>query len=123
MQTLLIEPTNYSPKVLFDPSGNLSLKGRSLMLKASGFYRPLINWISNLNTKKVYFTIELDSFNSITLQKLLELLQIVDCNNNIEEFIVYWGFEKDDEEILLKGQILEQQLQKATFQYTRLAGV
>ncbi len=93
------------------------------MLKASGFYRPLISWFTSLDAKSVHFTIELDSCNSISLQKILELLQIVDRNNNIVEFVVYWGFEKDDEEILLKGQILEQQLKKATFLFTKLAGV
>lgn len=93
------------------------------MLKASGFYRSLISWMSCLDSNSVHFTIELDSCNSISLQKILELLQIVDRNNNINEFIVYWGFEKDDEEILLKGQILEQQLKKATFLFRKLAGV
>lgn len=117
------QPTNYTPFVSFDPSGNLVLKGRSLMLDAVGFYSPLIEWAKNLDAKSVHFTIEIDYFNTSSSKKLLEILKILNDRNNVKEFVVYWGFESDDEDILIKGQILEERLKKAQFRYKELAGV
>lgn len=117
------QPTNYTPFVSFDPSGNLVLKGRSLMLDAVGFYSPLIEWAKNLDSKSVHFTIEIDYFNTSSSKKLLEILKILNDRNNIKEFVVYWGFESDDEDILIKGQILEERLKNAQFRFKELAGV
>jgi hypothetical protein len=123
MQRIFIEPTNYSPQVVFDADGKLSLKGRSLMLDAISFYDPLIEWATLLNTPSVKFTFELDYFNTSSSKKLLDLLKALDDNNNIQEFIVYWTYETDDEDTLLKGQILEERIRKARFLFQELAGV
>jgi len=123
MQSIKTESSDSTPRVNFDASGKLLLKGRSLMLNASTFYDPLIFWSDQLNTKSVHLTIDLDYINTSSSKKLLELLNILDRNNNIHEFIVYWCFENDDEDILLKGQILEERLKKARFYFTELAGV
>lgn len=93
------------------------------MLDAVGFYSPLIEWAKNLDSKSVHFTIEIDYFNTSSSKKLLEILKILNDRNNIKEFVVYWGFESDDEDILIKGQILEERLKKAQFRYKELAGV
>ena len=122
-QSLSVQPTNYTPNVKFDISGDLSLKGRSLMLDAVTFYEPLINWITDLSIPSVQFTIELDYFNTSSSKKLLEMLKAIDCNNNVKKFVVYWGFESDDEDTLIKGQILEERLKNARFIFKKLAGV
>lgn len=120
---VLIEPTNYSPCVILNPSGVLSIKGRSLMLDAISFYQPVIDWLFYLNSPSIQLTIELDYFNTASSKKLLELLKVIDINNNVKEFIVYWGFESDDDDTLLKGQILEDRMKNARFFYKELAGV
>ena len=93
------------------------------MVNASAFYDPLITWADQLNAKSVNLTVDLDYINTSSSKKLLELLNILDRNNNIQEFIVYWCFESDDEDILLKGQLLEERLIKARFFFTELAGI
>ncbi|MBN2814873.1 MAG: DUF1987 domain-containing protein [Bacteroidales bacterium] len=124
MQSLFLEPTNYTPQVAFETSGNMYIRGRSLMLDAIHFYNPLIDWASRLNTPKVTLTIELDYLNTASSKKMHELLKILDVENqNIKEFLVYWAYEADDEDTLLEGQILEERLKKAVFVYQELAGV
>jgi hypothetical protein len=123
MQSVVKQPTNYTPFVSFDPDGTLELKGRSLMLDAVTFYSPLIEWVNNLEIESVHFTIEIDYFNTSSSKKLLEILKILDGKNNIKQFVVYWAFESDDEDILTKGQILEERLIKAQFRFRELAGV
>jgi len=93
------------------------------MLDAITFYAPIIDWINDFSGETVDFTIEIDYFNTSSSKKLLEILKILDDRNNIKEFIVYWGFESDDDDILIKGQILEERLKKARFRYKELAGV
>jgi len=123
LQSIIKQPTNYTPFVSFEPSGDLVLKGRSLMLDAVTFYTPLIAWVSDHKSESIRFTIEIDYFNTSSSKKLLELLKILDGKNNIKEFIVYWGFESDDEDILTKGQILEERLKNAKFRFRELTGV
>lgn len=93
------------------------------MLDAVSFYEPVIQWLKDLIVPSVHFTIELDYFNTSSSKKLLEMLKIIDENENVKEFIVYWRFESDDEEILIKGQILEERLKNARFCFKELAGV
>jgi hypothetical protein len=123
MEPVIIEPTNYSPQVVFEADGNLSIKGRSLMLDAVSFYQPLIEWASSLNTQSVNFNFELDYFNTSSSKKLLDLLKVFDSNRNVNEFIVHWAFENDDEDTLMKGQLFEERLKNARFNYKELSGI
>jgi len=85
------------------------------------FYNPLIEWLRQLNTAAVLFTLRFDYFNSASSKKIMELLKIIDANNNIKVFNVFWHFETDDEDILEMGQIFEERLRKARFFYKEYA--
>jgi hypothetical protein len=121
MQNLYIEGTNSTPAVLFETNGTLTLKGRSLILDVVSFYQPLIDWIAQLNVPSVKFSVDFDYFNSASSKMILDMLKILDANNNIKDFHVYWYFESDDEDILEVGQIFEEKLFKATFIYKEYA--
>jgi hypothetical protein len=123
MEILLLPPSNYTPLVDFNPSGVLSIKGRSLMIDSSGFYDPLVRWIQELDSETIHFSIEVDYFNTASMKRLMEMLKLLDSRNNVKEFVVYWGFEQDDEDILFKGQILEERLKNARFLFKELTGV
>jgi hypothetical protein len=121
MQEIQVEATSSTPQVSFDLTGRLMLKGRSLILNAAVFYQPLIEWISQLNVPSVRFTVDLDYFNSASSKLILEMLKLIDCNNNVKDFDVFWHFEKDDEDILEMGQIFEEKLRKARFYFKEYA--
>jgi hypothetical protein len=123
MEIILLPPSNYTPLVDFNPSGVLSIKGRSLMIDSAGFYEPLIRWIQELDAEAIHFSIEVDYFNTASMKRLMEMLKMLDSRNNLKEFVVYWGFEQDDEDILFKGQILEERLKNARFLFKELTGV
>jgi len=123
MQPIVLEPTNYSPHVMFEPNGSLSLKGRSLMLDAVSFYQPLIEWASLINSIAVNFAVELDYFNTSSSRKLLELMKVIDGNSIVQEFNVIWNFENNDADTLEKGQLFEDKLIKARFLYKELTEV
>jgi hypothetical protein len=121
MQNVNISATSSTPQVKFETNGNLFLKGRSIILDVDLFYQPLCDWINQLHITTVRFTLEFDYLNSSSSKKILELLKIIDANNNIKDFDVYWHFETDDEDILEMGQIFEERLRKARFFYKEYA--
>jgi hypothetical protein len=121
MQNIDIEATSSTPQVNFDQSGKLMMKGRSLILNVNEFYNPLIEWISKLNAPVVRFTIDFDYFNSASSKQILDMLKLLDSNNNVKDFDVFWHFEKDDEDILEIGQIFEERLRKARFYFKEYA--
>jgi hypothetical protein len=121
MQNIYIEATSSTPQVNFDVSGRLMLKGRSLILNVKEFYDPLSEWVSRLNVAVVRFTIDFDYFNSGSSKQILEMLKLIDSNNNVKDFDVFWHFEKDDEDILEIGQIFEERLRKASFYFKEYA--
>ena len=121
MDNFTIEATSNTHLAVFETNGNLSLKGRSLILDVTAFYQPFLEWVRNLDVTKVVFTIELEYFNSASSKKLLEILRTIDSNNLVKEFDVIWNFETDDEDILEKGQIFEEKLFKARFIYREYA--
>jgi hypothetical protein len=121
MQDIDIEATSSTPQIDFDQSGRLMMKGRSLILNVKDFYDPLIEWISKLNAPVVRFTIDFDYFNSASSKQILEMLKLIDSNNNVKDFDVFWHFEKDDEDILEVGQIFEERLRKARFYFKEYA--
>ena len=121
MQNIYIEATSSTPQVNFDQSGKLMMKGRSLILNVDEFYSPLIEWVSKLNAPVVRFTIDFDYFNSASSKQILEMLKLLDSNNNVKDFDVFWHFEKDDEDILEIGQIFEERLRKARFCFKEYA--
>ena len=121
MQDINIEATSSTPQVNFDLNGKLMMKGRSLLLNVKEFYGPLIEWISILKVPAVRFTIDFDYFNSASSKQILEMLKMIDSNNNVKDFDVFWHFEKDDEDILEIGQIFEERLRKARFYFKEYA--
>ncbi len=121
MQDINIEATSSTPQIYFETSGRLCMKGRSLILNVNEFYDPLIEWISKLNVPAVRFTIDFDYFNSASSKQILEMLKLIDSNNNVKDFDVFWHFEKDDEDILEIGQIFEERLRKARFYFKEYA--
>jgi hypothetical protein len=121
MQDISIDATSSTPQINFDSSGRLLMKGRSLILNVREFYGPLIEWISMLKVPVVRFTIDFDYFNSASSKLILEMLKLLDSNNNVKDFDVFWHFEKDDEDILEIGQIFEERLRKAKFYFKEYA--
>jgi hypothetical protein len=121
MQDINIEATSSTPQIDFNQNGRLLMKGRSLILNVKEFYGPLIEWLSRLDTPVVRFAIDFDYFNSGSSKQILEMLKILDSNNNVRDFDVFWHFEKDDEDILEIGQIFEERLRKARFYFKEYA--
>ena len=121
MKTIMIEATHSTPTVNFCSDGRLLIEGRSLPEDVNKFYKPLIEWIVNLDSESVKLDINLEYFNSASAKKLLELLKSLDANSKIKSLIINWHYEEGDDDALETGQIFEDLLGRAQFRYHEYA--
>ncbi len=117
MEPLNIEPTEFTPKVFFDPENSVfEISGFSRPENVIGFYKPVLKWLEeyndhvlsqNISFNKSLLTLNLKMtyFNSASskflLDILLEFMKFMSKGNKIE---VNWYYEEGDDEILESGE-------------------
>lgn len=114
MQNLIIEPTEHTPGVDFNPAtGKLVLSGRSLPENALEFYDPIFVWLEDyLRTapEQTELHVDLDYLNSISQKMLVELLKntrkVMDQGKNMS---VKWYYEEEDEKMMEEGQAIAEE--------------
>lgn len=83
VQKLVVEKTDNTPKVVFDPEKNIfELSGSSHPENPAKFFNPILNWIdeyAKAPNKHTIISFKFDYFNSSTAKYILNVL---------------WGFEK-----------------------------
>ena len=117
MENIVLEATNNTPAIRFDVNGRFLIEGKSLPMNVAAFYDPLIRWAGELKARITKIDINLEYTNSSSSKKLLEFMIALDDNASIEEFLVNWHYEADDEDSLEHGQIFQDILKKARFQF------
>lgn len=107
MEVLIIEPTEHTPGVDFNPSGKLMLTGRSLPENAIEFYDPVFEWLDiYLETapQQTELHVDLDYLNSISQKMVVEILKntrkVMDAGKTVS---VKWYYEEEDEKMMEEG--------------------
>jgi hypothetical protein len=114
MDNLLIERTDNSPKVLFDPTELFfTIKGISRPENADKFYMPVVNWLEKFAAQRpatstpVNIEIKLTYFNSSTIRYLSDVFRIFSkLHDGGMRVIIDWYVDSDDELIREAGQEL-----------------
>ena len=109
MESINIEATDETPKVVLDAAGNVfELTGRSLPEDVTTFYSPLLEWLSgyaaspNPLTKMV---IKLDYFNTASSKMILDiLLKLEEMKESGHDVLVSWHYAEDDEDMQEAGE-------------------
>ena len=112
METLIIDPTDYTPEIIFNPSGNIfSIKGKSLPENSVDFYKPIFEWISNFSNnnpnKNIALDVDIEYMNSSSIKLLFYIFNTIDKHfktNNNPETCINWFCPKGDELIAQKGK-------------------
>lgn len=118
MDALLIEQTEFAPKVALDPAGNkFEISGESRPENAGKFYEPIVKWLEQyqstlLNQKsangkanKVLFDFSLDYFNSTSAKHLLDILKQLDnYYSEGHEVLIRWYYYSQDEDMRDSGE-------------------
>lgn len=109
MKKLIVEPTNKSPRIVFDPiSGILELSGKSIPENSYELYTPIISWIEKYVQQpaaSTCFMFRLNYFNSSSTEYILEILRKLEILIETDEkrLEVHWHYDKDDEDMLMIG--------------------
>lgn len=107
METLLIEATEESPKIVLDyESGVYQISGRSLPENAIGFYQPVFDWLQTYQqTAKpnTVFEFQLEYFNTASAKQIAKILLALEKISAKSEVLVKWYYKKDDVDMLASG--------------------
>ncbi len=122
MQALILEATENSPKVIFDPSKSLfEISGESRPEDVRKFYEPILGWIdqfeqnllsetnsyTNGQTKDLKFSFIFEYFNSSSAKYIMDImakLNEIQINNPKLKFEILWHYEKMDEDMQEAGE-------------------
>jgi hypothetical protein len=115
MRKLIINQTNFSPKVILDPEKKVfQISGESRPPDVQEFYDQILTWLDDLSLhlikmedKKdpVIFNFDFEYFNSSSGKYILDICKVLARLRSKEINInVNWHFEKDDDDMLLAGK-------------------
>lgn len=109
MSNLIINDSIKTPTVLFDITGILEIKGKSIPENSLEFYRPVFEWLdiySQSPAPKTELKISLEYFNTSSSKCLLDILRRLETINlsgksNVK---VLWFYDADDEDMMEAGE-------------------
>ena len=107
MRSLILEPTNKTPKIVLSTELNLyEIQGRSIAEDAVGYWQPILKWLdeSNLNNKCI-FKFNLSYFNTSSSKMILEFFRKLEkkykAGYDIE---IEWSCDFDDDDMIETGE-------------------
>lgn len=112
MEPLLIEGTQKTPDINFDPEkGLLEVKGRSIPENSIEFYKPLVDWLDEYSSspaEKTLVNVHLEYFNTSSSKCILDVFKKLEAiQKNKNEVFINWYYEEDDEDMLEAGEDYE----------------
>ncbi len=107
MKPLIIEKTEDTPGINFDPdNNNFIISDRSWPENAIEFYQPIFDWLElylqNPNSETI-FGFQLEYFNTASAKQIAKLLLILEKFSNKTKITIRWHYDKDDIDMLTSG--------------------
>ena len=121
MDTLKIDATERTPKIVFDFDNNhFLISGESYPENISEFYRDIINQldthVSDLQDAQVVLDFDLIYFNSSTAKVIMKFCEIMEkISENLNTVVVNWYYEEDDDNMRKLGEEFSKDVGKAQF--------
>ena len=113
MQALIINSTDCSPKIIFNPKENVfEISGDSRPENANEFYSPVLKWLDNYKAEtaiekpvnKLSFKLDFEYLNSISIKYAFEILKRIEAiKHDGSDVEVLWYYNKRDEDIMDNG--------------------
>ena len=107
MEEIILEETEFGPKIELKSNGCFLIKGQSMMENAEAFYQDIHDWINrngeDLDTIEI--NIDLSYFNSSSAKQLLKFLMAID---ELEKnSVVNWFFPEENDILKDRGYEFE----------------
>ena len=133
MQALVVEQTEFTPYINFNPSTDkFEIRGESRPENSGKFYSKLISWISDFQIsvksnpsslrKDMVFEFKFDYFNSTSAKFILDFLrqlEVLKLENPQLKITIKWYFDERDEDMRDSGEEFSH-LVKLPFEFVTL---
>lgn len=110
MKTIFVEATPGTPRVEFNPNGDMMIVGRSLPEDPFTFYDPLINWAKEYTGSSIQLDLRLDYMNTSSSKQIYNLLFSIAHNAHINTTKINWYYEEGDDDAFETGKEFESML-------------
>lgn len=123
MEKLFIAASTSSPEINFDPASKiLTISGESRPEDIQTFYKPIFDWIGQLNALMHYTTSVSDKpvtaslifnmvyFNSSSVKvfiQIIELFSAIEKSNDLCKTKIVWRYNTEDEDVFEAGKEIE----------------
>jgi len=101
MENLVIKETKYTPKIVLDTNGIISLTGKSYPENTFEFYEPMMKWIENyFQTDSIGMTtinIEITYFNSSSSKLFFDFFDLLEENSKDNKIVINWIYDEENE--------------------------
>jgi len=111
MEPIRIRATSDTPKVDCSLDGTVTLEGKSLTEDPLSFFKPIINWVSNVIIETITINIQLDYMNTSCSKEIYSLLKAAKDNKDKQNIVVNWYYEVTDEDSFEIGKEFESMLE------------
>ena len=131
MNALIIDPTDFSPKIFLDPTKNIfEFSGESRPENTGKFYTPVIQWLEQYQSVLYWekdkfgqgvqrlFEFKLDYFNSTSAKFIMDILiQLDKMAQEGYNIKARWHYDKRDEDMKESGEEFSKLLKKLPIEF------
>ena len=131
MNALIIEPSDFSPKIILDPTKNIfEFAGESRPENTSKFYTPILQWLEQYQSVLYWekdkfgqggqrvFEFKLDYFNSTSAKFIMDILiQLDKMAQEGYNIKARWHYDKRDEDMKESGEEFSKLLKKLPIEF------
>jgi hypothetical protein len=115
METLLIQQTDDSPRIVLDPVDKLfEISGKSLPEDVLEFYQPVLDWLNAYKEEpdsKTIFNIRLIYFNTASSKLIMDIFLIFEeMVEEDHEVLIKWHSHHTDEDMQEAGKEFEEMI-------------
>jgi len=111
MDSIVINATIDTPKVICSDDGTLSIFGRSLIENPIDFYKPILDWVKHINVENIEIIIRLEYMNTSSSMQIYNLLEQAKKNQWKKSVMVKWFYDVNDEDGIELGKEFESMLE------------
>ena len=131
MNALIIEPTEFTPRVILDPTRNIfEFSGESRPENTSKFFVPILQWLEQYQNVLYWekdkfgqgatrlFVFKFEYFNSTSAKFIMDILILLDkMAQDGYDVKVKWYFDKRDEDMKESGEEFAKLLKKLPIEF------
>lgn len=111
MEPIKIKATTDTPKVDCNPDGSITLEGKSLTEDPLLFFKPIIDWVSNLSAETITINVQLEYMNTSCSKEIYSLLKTAKDNPKKKNIVINWYCDSTDEDSIEIGKEFESMLE------------